>query len=294
VESGKAAPVENKPELTPEEMLEQVAKEGEQVETDQPLDAESNILELVNKMDFKHEGNSFKVNDENHLKELIQKGYDYTANMQSLKGEQAEIEKILDQKISAFEQEQQTRSEFNQNAEKFDYALQRMKSINPDLHEQILEFVTGVQSEIENPYLKSITERLNRTEQAMQKKIQELESKSIVSDFDKDRAQFSPKIEKTIDKLGIKVDWDKVKTQWSKSDSESIDKAFYAVYGKDIAERYAGRMSIDQAKTKAAAAKNNRGIGGAGRTTQSKTPVDISKMNENEAAHALAAEYLQN
>lgn len=294
VESEKTSTVENNTELTPEQMLEKLAQDGEQGATDQPLNAESGLLDLVNKMEFKHEGNSFKVNDENHLKELVQKGYDYTANMQSLKQEQTEIEQMLEQRVSAFEQQYQQHQEFNQNAEKFDYALQRMKASNPDLHEQVLEFVSGVQGEIENPYLKGITERLTRTEQTLQKKIQELESRSIVSDFDKDKAQFSPKIEKTIEKLGLKVDWDKVKSQWSKSDGESVEKAFYAVCGKEIADRYASRMNVDQAKTKAAAAKNSRGIGSAGRATQSKTPVDISKMNEHDAAYALAEEYRQN
>lgn len=278
-------------DLTPEQMLEQIAKEGEQTGGEQP-NADSKWLESVNGLGLSHEGNPFKVESPDQLKELVQKGYDYTRNMQALKGEQEQIEKLLDQKITEFETSKKEHSAFFEQSQKFDYALQRMKSMSPELYEEVASFVKNVESEIENPYLKSMAERLTKTEKALQERLQEIESKSVVTDWEKEQAIFSKKIESTIGKLGIKPDWNKVKEQWSKNDSESVEKAFYAAYGKEIADRFASRSRVEDAKTKAAALKTMKGVGGANTSNKGKQEIDISKMTEHEAAYALAKQYM--
>lgn len=286
--------------LSPEEMLAKLAEDqaGDKAKAADQVATQSKELEFINSLGLKHGDNPIKIESQEKLKEFIEKGFDYTKKTQEFSDERKNVETLLEKRISEFENERVQNAEFLELAQKHDYSLQRMATLDPDLYEQVVNFGKTVQDEHLNPYTKQLTstvESLKKQNEALEQKfnkaLESLENKGIVRDWEAEKQNLSTKTFPQMKVLGIEPDLKKVQEAWAKNEGMNAEAAFYSVYGSEIQKRYQSKMGLVNADKKLSAAKVSKGVGSVKSGKTGKSEADIKRMNEFEYAHHLAAQY---
>ena len=187
------------------------------------------------------------------LKELAQKGYDYTQKTQEISKRNLD----LDEKIKGLEErEKQFQVKFQEERQKFekelnqkkqwDFVLNALQKQNPDLFEDVKSFSEELMVNYQNPLVQGLMEKVNALEsRGIEKEDQEI-ANQYYRELDDVKANLIPKL----DKLGIKVDLEKVKEAWING-AESVKAATYSIYGDQIRKLQESKIKLSQAKRKA-------------------------------------------
>lgn len=239
--------------------------------------ANEEILNLINSLGAIHNGQPVKVDSVDQLKELVQKGYDYTKKtMEISEKDKAFTEK--EQKYEAEYKQRQTQLQEYENSlatviqetQIAEAVLADMKATDPDLFE---DFRQRYEKELNRrnqfmPYLKQFEGQVNQ----LNGKLQSLEQQKAQSELAAVRQNWESELKDTqtnyapkLAKLGIVVDWDKVQKTWQADASGklSVVGAVGALYGDAIQNAYESQQKMLETKNKTANAILKRTGAGA-------------------------------
>lgn len=259
-------------ELSPEEILNQVAQEQADPE------ALKDLLEKINAMGAVHAGMPIKVDTPEKLKQLLEMGAGFYAKTEAhandVKAKTEEFTKMETQlkeregQLAQKEQEiQQAVFENNimeemllewQNSdpELFKYLSQAYQQKvmaherNRPLQQKYEGELKQLKTEIQNIKGQKQNEELNSVKQVWEKELSEVQSRHAAS----------------LGKLGVKANWDKVKEAWAAdaSGNMTVEQAFNAVHGEDIRKAFASYNNLLKTKNKSNQALLGRTGVGAG------------------------------
>ena len=281
----------NAKELSPEEMLKQVGAEKE----DQAQFAD--LLKSVNSLGMVRNGLPVNIESSEQLKELIQKGYDYTQktmeHAESVKAKEAEFQqketqyKEVESQLAQKEQQLQDTIFINQLLGDI---FEEMKTDDPELFAHLDALYTKkerayiAQQPLQNKLEGKISELENQLNEFKGQKKQE-ELSGIKQGWEKELSETQTKHAASLGKIGLKVDWDKVQKTWAADSTSSMtaEQALFAVYGKDIATAYESHKKLLETKAKTQAKIINRsGVGsaqrGQGETIEAASNGDYSSI----------------
>lgn len=252
-------PVEDKA-LSPEEILNKVEEEK--------VDPKANeeLLNLVNTLGAIHNGQAVKIDTVDQLKELVQKGYDYTKKTMELseqdkvfKEAQVKFEGEYKQKTEELQQYENSLAEVIQETQIAGAVLADMKATDPDL---FADFAQRYQAEANRrnqaasymkPFEGKIQELSGELQSLKQQKVEQ-ERAGIRSNWESElktaQTNYAPKLAK----LGIAVDWDKVQATWAADASGKLTvvNAVGALYGDAIQSAYESQQKMLETKNKTA------------------------------------------
>lgn len=263
-------------ELTPGEIFAQMENEGTPVSDD--------LLKSINELGAVFNGQPIEIKDANHLKELIQKGHDYTHKTM----DHSNVVKEFNDQKGAFEKERQ---EFEAQRQEFEaqnneltqikqtdllmgQALQKMQAADPDLFNEFVGYFNQERQSFEAqlPYqnqLNSEFKSLRDEIQGLKQKDTETKLTEIKNTWDSDLKNYQTTHAPALAKLGIKPDWEKVKGTWAadSSGNMTVDQAVNAVYGGEIVKAFQSRQKLLETKAKTSNAMlKNTGLGGSSRS----------------------------
>lgn len=238
----------------------------------------SKVLEQINQLGAIHNGMPITINDANHLKEIIQKGYDYTkktmAHAEEVKAKTEEFtqrEAKFKETETLLAQKEQELSEVVNDNNIITSMLTKWQSSDPDL----FAYIQNAYLQELNAYkqqqpviakyegeFKALREEINGLRG--QKKTEELNS--IRQGWEKELSEVQSKTAASLSRLGVKVDWEKVKSAWSAdaTGKTTVEDALYAAFGKEIAKANQSYQKLLATKNKAQASKIQRTSVGAG------------------------------
>ena len=261
-------------EVSAEDILKQVAEEKD----DQGQFAD--ILKGVNSLGMVRNGLPVNIETPEQLKELIQKGYDYTQKTM----EHAEMVKTKDaefqQKEAQYKEVESQLAQQEQQIQDTIFSNQIMGEIVQDLQEndpELFDYLDKRYRSIEKNYLaqQPIQKKFEGKISELEKKLNDFQGQKqseelgkIKEGWEKELSEVQSTKAAPLAKLGVKVDWDKVKEAWvsDASGKMSVDQALYAAYGADIAKAYESHKSLLETRAKSQAKLINRtGIGGGQR-----------------------------
>lgn len=246
--------------LTPEEILNKVEEEK--------VDPKANVelLNLVNSLGAIHNGQPVKIENVDQLKELVQKGYDYTKKTMELseqdkvfKETQTKFEAEYKQKQTELQEYEHSLAEVINETQIAGAVLAEMKATDPDL---FADFAQRYQAEMNRrqqaasyvkPFEGKIQELSGEIQSLKQQKIEQ-EKAGVRANWESElktaQTNYAPKLAK----LGIAVDWDKVKSTWAADASGKLTvvNAVGALYGDAIQSAYESQQKMLETKNKTA------------------------------------------
>jgi cell fate (sporulation/competence/biofilm development) regulator YlbF (YheA/YmcA/DUF963 family) len=270
-----ANPEETTEELDPREILNKVSQEQSNPE------AFKQTLEQINALGAIHNGLPVKIDSQEQLKEIIQKGFDYTKKTMShaeevkAKTEEfAKIEASFKEKEQALAQkEQEIESVVNDN-NIITSLLTKWQTQDPELfaHIQNAYIAEMNQYKMHQPALAKYDGEFKKLQEEIKqlkggKQAEELAS--IRQGWEKGLGDVQARTAGSLSKLGVKIDWEKVKNVWSAdaTGKMEVEDALYAAYGKEIAKANQSYQKLLATKTKASTANLKRtgvGLGSGG------------------------------
>lgn len=257
-------------EMSTENIFQELEKEQNNPE------AHAALLEQINSLGMIFNGQPLKIESPDQLKELVQKGFDYTkktmAHAEEVKAKNEEFAQMEAKFKQIEEQLQQREVEHNEilrDSEIFTNLIMQWKTSDPDLYDYLAKAYSGELSKygqtqlIAQKYDGKIKELNDKFAKLEQVKTQENLSK-IKQSWESELSEVQTKTGGYMAKLGVKVDWDKVKQAWmaDATNSMSVENALHAVYGKDIAKAYESHKKLMATKNKTQASLLSRsGVG---------------------------------
>ena len=261
-------------EVSPEDILKQV---GENEENPEQF---ADLLKGVNGLGMIRNGLPVTVESQEQLKELIQKGFDYTQKTM----EHAELVKTKDeefqQKEAHFKEVEGQLAQKEQEIQQVIFSNQILGSIVEDLQSEDPELF----AHLDALYLKKEKSFLAQApiQKQFEGKISELEKKisgfetqkqseelgKIKQGWESELSEVQTKVAASLSKLGVKPDWNKVKEAWTSdaSNKMTVEQALYAVHGSDIVKANESHKKLLETKAKTQAKLLGRtGVGGGQR-----------------------------
>ena len=199
------------------------------------------LVEQLNALGLVHNGVPLKVESLDQVKELIQKGQDYT------KKTMAHAEEVKAKDLAYTERETQLQArevELNdvvQDNKILENLLIKWQQDDPAL---FAEIQAGYQSEIRNlemnkpaiaKYENQFNELKNEIKSLKDSKTNE-QHEQIRNGWDTELSQTQVKSAAQLKTLGVNVDWDKVKETWAADTTNklTVEQAMFAKYGPEI------------------------------------------------------------
>lgn len=261
-----ANPEQTTEEIDPREILNQVGQEQADPE------AFKATLEQINALGAIHNGLPVKIDSPDQLKEIIQKGFDYTKKTMAhaeevrLKTEEfTQKELKFKEKEQALAQKEQEIQEVVNDNNIITSLLTKWQTQDPDLFAYIQSaYVNELnQYKMQQPVLAKYEGQFNelKNEIAQLKGGKQAEELSTIrQSWEKELGDVQTKTAASLSKLGVKIDWEKVKGVWSAdaTGKMGVEDALYAAFGKDIAKAYQSNQKLLATKSKTATAAIKR------------------------------------
>lgn len=250
---------------------------GKEVGTEAKPDAA--YLEHVNALGFVHNGQAFKVETPERLKEIIQQGFDYTkktmAHAEEVKSFQAQSQE-REQQYSAREQELHGTS-FKNNM--VDSMVERLKTEDLDLYNHLQEQFQREISEYQKnqPVIAHYENKFKQLEDRFAQLDQGKHQSNlgeIKGNWEKQLNELQTTKAARFKELGIIPNYDKVKEVWSADNTNkmTVEQAFAAVHGTEMINASESQMK----KLKAAAEVTARKLGRGGVSNSQKAGAKIA------------------
>ncbi len=252
---------------------EEVPESGETATLEQQLEGleskegeSSSVLDQINDLGVIRHGTPVEFDSIDNVKELLSKGYDYTAKTQELadhrkefEGFKAEQEQVYEQKmqeVEAFKQEHQERLVEN---DVMGQVLSELQQNDPDLFNTIANAYQSrmglIQSQQNNPVIKGFEQKINQLESALkgnqEQKVNE-ENSQILEQWESGISEVQKSFGTKLRSLGVKPNWEKVKQSWSadSSGATSVKEAFFAIHGDQITKALEAKSKLNATKAK--------------------------------------------
>jgi hypothetical protein len=257
----------SKYELGDDQSEEPVAESqgSEEVQEAAPATEESALLEQINALGAVHNDQPIKVESIDQIKELVQKGQDYTVKTQALSNERKEFEtgKVaaeteLNAAINEFNERHKGFGQQLQEMEQWTFTLNQLQESAPDLFEEVQRAYKETTKQFSNPVLNQQMEAQNRRFEELEKKLASREDKLIIDSFETDFAALAP-LEQSLKELGIVVDKAEVKKQWAAT-GMTPKQVIGSLYFENVAKAQASKSKVETTKQKITA----KPVGAAG------------------------------
>jgi len=254
---------ENQDESSSEE-----SQGSEEVEEAGQATDEKSYLDRVNSLGAIHGETPVKVESEEQLKELIQKGFDYTQKTQSLSeerkawaDEKSSAEKELNSAIEEFNNAQKAYGQQLQELQQWTFTINQLKENAPDVFEEVQRAYEGTTRQFSNPIINQQLETVNKRLSEAEAKLAERENKLIVDSFESEKSSLSA-TEQSMKELGVTIDWQAVKKEWAAT-GLPLKNVVGSLYFDSIAKAQASRSKVETTKAKVAA--RPQGVSGVSR-----------------------------
>lgn len=264
----KGAPkAEEAKALTPDEILAELGKQGLPQNTANP-----ELLKMVNALAPIHNGMPIEIKDESQLRELVQKGYDYTTKTMAHAEEVRNFQKEIQETQAKFQQMETEFQEKSQDYNDSKLKLQLFGALFTELQRQdpaLFEDIDARYRQHEQTYLMQrplvaaqeekfaqLEQKLNQfTTQGQEKALNE-----IRSTWEKEWGEVSAKHSAQLAKLGVHIDQKKVQEVWAAdaTGKMSVTQALNSVYGDAIVKAYESHKKLLTTKTKSMERNLNR------------------------------------
>jgi hypothetical protein len=279
-ESTQAAPTEGQLATDPanpvsEEQRAQDILDGKVVE-EKPGAINPDLINQINSIGAIHNGLPIKVDSPEQLKELLQKGFDYTkktmahAEESRLKQEEfAKIENSFKEKETVIAQKEQELHAVSFQNNIVNSMVDKWKTADPELYAYIQQAFQNEISEFnknqpliaqyENKF-KQFEEKFSQLEQGKQQE----QLGSIKQSWETGLAELQTQRGARLKELGIVPNWDKVKEVWGAdaTGKMSHEQALLAVHGADMIKLAESQVKTLQSKNKVQSQKLGRsGVG---------------------------------
>lgn len=242
-----------------DQSIEDKLAEGKDAGKDKGAKDSEQPKEKDSKEDFEtivYKGEEKKLS-KSELRELAQKGFDYTQKTQEVSKRNLELEEKLkgieekEKQIYTKFQEEKTKFETDINEKKqWDFVLNALQKQNPDLFDEIKNFSEELMINYQNPLVQGLIEKVNYLEKSGVEK----EDQEIANQYYGELNTLKSTLFPSLEKLGIKVDEEKVKQAWIKG-AENVKAATYAIYGDQIRKLQESKLKLTAAKRKASTTK---------------------------------------
>ncbi len=295
-ESTPAAPAEGQPATDPantvsEEQRAQDILNGKIVE-EKPAEINQALIDQINSIGAIHNGLPIKVDSPDQLKELLQKGFDYTkktmahAEESRLKQEEfAKIESGFKEREAAYAQKEQQLQTTVFTNQMMSAIIGKMQTEDPELF-QHLDMLYRKEEESYNkqaPFKAEFEGKFNSLQQEIQglkgQKQQE-ELGSIKQNWESGLAELQTQRGARLKELGIVPNWGKVKEVYASDASNKMthEQALLAVHGADMIKMAESQLKTLQLKNKTQSQKLGRGGVGQRQSGNSTTAVKGDDM----------------
>lgn len=307
-EGKKDNPKKESKNLPPEQKdgLDELLKDSEDVETKEDSETETDEAENDEENseteddeeleELIHDNQKVKVSKE-ELKNLAQKGYDYTKKTQALAeerkqflAEKTEYESEADKLIKGIQEEDAKRNESIETYKKFDIAIDLLKE---DGNEEVLAVLAQYMSKASrlssNPVVDSKVQSLQSKIEAMENELKGQKHQARLSAFYSEMSELKKsETGKRLESIGLKIDEDAIKKVWASSNDLTARQALQAVHGEQIAHLVASKNKVAtsqelkklQNKVKTVGSSRAPSRNGVGK-------LDISKMSQNQILDAV-------
>jgi len=277
-------------ELSPEEMMNSLL--GEKAENGQ---INNELISQLNALGFVHNGQPFELKNAEEIRELVQKGRDYTQKTMAHAEEvKAKTEHFAQLEKQFVEKEQHIETQVYENKIVEDILLDA-KENDPELFNLIASLYNRKVSEFQRqqPMMKKYDQTINqlKTEiEGIKGQRQGDELGKIKQGFQAEMSDVQTKLAPQFSKLGVGVDWAKVQDAWKAdaSGSLTVEQAVYAIHGKEIANAYNSYKKLLETKNKVQSSTLNRnsarGVGSSEETIRAKKPGDIMSILKQASA----------
>lgn len=268
--------VETQPESDEGESLEDQLKAFNGESEDQPPSDEngeeqaSKILDLVSDLGILRKGLPVEIENEEQLKELISKGYDYTVKTQEasaeleqgreqLQSEIAQANEQIESKMAEADEILQNNQQMVTNNQVITDVVAELQASDPDLFEELdrrfTEKLNAYNAYQHNPAYQKLTqqnselsERLNAIEGGNETK----EYENIRSEWESGYADVSKELGNQLKTIGIKADWKTIHNKWKADESGTmtVKEALFAVHGDKITNALQAKARLASKKAK--------------------------------------------
>lgn len=272
-----------------EEENEDSKDESENESDDEEESSDEKLFEIIH--------NDEKVElSEKEIKELAQKGFDYTKKTQAIADDRKKLSAEIDETKKEFEQAyKQLEAEFKAHDEEiqvkrqFDMAIADIASEDPSLFEQIKHYFQKAERQVSNPFFDSKVKSLQSEIEGLKSMVGQKMHETKLSEFTSEKRE----IERSttgdkLAKIGLTIDWDKVQNEWAQSGKINAEQALYLVYGKDIQRLIESKSKVAKAKKSSDVLKSARTIGGIRPGKSKGISNDIAKMTTQQVKNAIS------
>lgn len=259
--------LEGQPAMDPENASnEEVSAKDilKQITEEKPAEVDQALIDQINAIGAIHNGLPITVNSPEQLKELLQKGFDYTkktmTHAEEVRAKQEEFSKFeaqyKEKETALAQKEQAIQQEVFMNTH-MKSILGRMQAEDPELfaHLDLLYRREEEAYQKQMPFKNEFESKFNSLHQEIQglkgQKHQE-ELGSIKQNWEKELGEVQGKTAAALAKIGVKPDWEKVKAAWTAdaTNNLSVEDALFAVHGKDIMKANESRQKLLETKNK--------------------------------------------
>jgi hypothetical protein len=255
-----------------EDILKLVANEKEN-----PAES-TELLGKINSLGLIRNGMPVSIESPEQLKEVIQKGFDYTQktmeHAETVKAKEQEWvtkEAQFTEREAQFTQREQQHETVFRNNDIIADMLVEMQTNDPELYAEIDRLFIKQENAFNQQF--KHTEKFNGEIKNLRGEIQSLRGENqakelgqIKQGWEKGLSETQASFAAPLAKLGVKADWEKVKAAWSAdtSNTMTVEQALHAVHGKDILSANQSYQKLLATKNKSQAAMLGRtGVGGS-------------------------------
>lgn len=240
---------------------------------EKPIEVNQALIDQINSIGAIHNGLPIKVDSPDQLKELLQKGFDYTkktmahAEESRLKQEEfAKIENSFKERETVFAQKEQGLQEVSFRDHLVNEMVAEWEKSDPELHAYIQQAFQNKISEYnknqpliaqyENKF-KQFEDKFAQLEQGKQQS----ELGSIKQNWETGLAELQTQRGARLKELGIVPNWEKVKEVYASDATNKMthEQALLAVHGADMIKMAESQLKTLQTKNKIQSQKLGRG-----------------------------------
>lgn len=257
------------------------------------------MLGAINDLGLIHKGLPFEVESQEQLKELLQKGFDYTQKTQEFaeqrKAETSQFEQEREQLQGEYKALEEKQNEFQDTLneyELFRLTLNQLQSEDPDTFDYVEQLfnkqASAYNAPTSHPAFKEMQQKLN----AFETRFKEQSESEKENQFSKIREDWENGLKETQGKFGSKLralkvpaNWAQVQDVWQRdtTGAMTVEQALYAVHGKEIADALARQKQVATTKAQSAARK-----GPPAHTINTSKNGQSNPFKDDYLAHALA------
>lgn len=226
------------------------------------------LLTQINALGLVRDGMPFELGDAEQVKEMLQKGFDYTQNNMAAAEVKEKYEADFNVKLDEFEKMEQEfqdkQTENHKRLHEYDVItdiVAKLQTSEPELFAELSsEFQRSMSiydQQLNSPFVKEADARIKNLESLLKQDGEtktQAENQEITKNWETGLGEVQKEFGVKLKSLGVKPNWEKVKSAWTAdaTGKMTVKEAFFAAHGADLSKAMEAANKL--AKTKAQSA----------------------------------------